>query len=412
MGTISARKIEASLAKARDIGYVEEPFVIGDVSMVMCNLRPDQYSAIYKETEELEDAGHVFGFQKSHICRSIIGINGTDLRGVDYVEVEEQQKDPKTKEPLFDAAGAPVVKLVKLELHEYIRDHILSGWRKEAILVGWRKFLDVIKMAEDKSKEGVKFVLPEETPEETFRRAVATVRESMQGVPEPIIESVLEEAGLMRISTAEEIKKAMAVTDQLARDQEAAARAEQGQEQEPQQPSPQPPQAAPQQPPLAPPPPGARVRQATVEEIMARRQPLNQDAVNVAQPNQEPIMARAPVQAQPVQPPPVEGATAVRAAQQSQRIANVEQDAVNMEIPLPPPGDPTMTQRHVVPGQQQRPVPTTQPNAPHLQTIRPQEVPLLSQKGREHVNMQEFAKHVNQPPKAGINPRFRGPPGR
>jgi hypothetical protein len=42
MGTISAKNINQALTKARDVGYVEEPFTIGDVSIVLRNLRPDQ----------------------------------------------------------------------------------------------------------------------------------------------------------------------------------------------------------------------------------------------------------------------------------------------------------------------------------------------------------------------------------
>jgi hypothetical protein len=418
MGTISARKIEESLSKARDVGYVEEPFQIGDTSLVMRNLRPDHFKAIFSENEDLEGVDHVYAFQQSHISRSICEINGTDLRTVDFVEVEEQSKDPKTKEPLVDSGGAPVLKKVKLELHAYLRQYILCGWSKEAMLVAWRKFCDVLKLAEDKAKEGIKFVLPEETPEETFRRTVATIQEAMSGVPEPLIESILEEAGLMRISTAEEIKKAMQATDQLAREQAAAQQAQETQEQQAQG------QQGQGQ-------PDTGVRQVSVREIMASRQPLNQEPVTITHPSQEPTIARnqpvqQPVQYQqpqvqhqeqppPVQPPPLDSATILRAAQRSQKIGKLEDGPIGLEPPMPPPGDPNMARRHVAPGQphvtpgQTPQGATTQPNAPHLRTARPEDVPVLAQKGREAVNLQEFNKIVEQPPRAGINPRFRPP---
>ena len=53
MGTISAKKIESALAKAKDVGVVEEPLTIGETAIVLRNLRPDEYIAIYKEAEEL-----------------------------------------------------------------------------------------------------------------------------------------------------------------------------------------------------------------------------------------------------------------------------------------------------------------------------------------------------------------------
>ena len=79
---------------------------------------------------------------------------------------------------------------------------------------------------------------------------------------------------------------------------------------------------------------------------------------------------------------------------------------LDLDVPVPPPGDPSMTRRHVVPGAQ------TQPNAPHLQTAVPpaQGATVLSQKGREQVDLQQFNKIVETRPTGGINPRFRPPP--
>ena len=399
MGTISATKITAALKKAREVGVVEESLTIEDVALVMRNLRPDQYSAVYVENNEKEGMDHLFSFQKSHICRSIIEINGVDLRDVDYIEVEEEVKDPKTGESVLDTStGQPKIKKIKLERHEYVRKHVLDGWTKEPLQIAWRKFGDVLKLAEDKAKEGVKFILPEQTPEEKFREAVGNLRETIDEVPSSLVDSILEEAGLIRISTAAEVQKAFEKADQLARDMEATNQTA------PQQPSAQ--QVSPPQPPVTDP----RVRQPTpqeVQDMMARRTPLNREAVSIPSPNVQPTMAQAAPQPPPrnnLPPvPQVAGADQVKTAQRAQKIAQLEADSLDMEVPLPPPGDPTMTPRHITAGAASFP---GLPNAPHLQKA-PSEVGAVLQKGHDKVDMQAFDKTVNQPPAAGINPRYR-----
>jgi hypothetical protein len=386
MGTISARKIDEALSKARDVGLVEEPFTIGDVSIVLRNLRPDELTAIYEENKELEAVNHLFSYQKSHICRSIVEINGADLRDVDFVEVEEEVKDPKTGDPILDPqTQQPKIKKVKLERHAYVRAHILDTWLKETIAVTWRKFTEVLKISEDKAKEGIKFILPEQTPEERFRGLVDDLREALaeSNVPEPIVEKVLEEAGLMRTSTAEEIKAAMAKADQFARErqQEEAASA-----------APPPPPAPPVQGPgesRIPMPSG--VRSPSPEEIMARRSPMNRQAVEMPPPQPNPTIAGSPQG-----PPPV-------ALHRSQRIASVEAVADGLDVPVPPPGDPALAQRLVAPLPGQASV--VHPNAPHLSG----EKVVLGEKGRDRVDMQQFSTIVGPNQKVGINPRFRPP---
>lgn len=433
MATISAKKIQGALAKAKDVGVVEEPCTIGEFTFVLRNLRPDQYTAIYEENKEKESIDGLYSFQKSHICRSIIEVNGVDLREADFVEVEEEVKDPRTGEPVLEPTGDPKVKKIRLERHEYVRRYILDTWTKEPLQVAWRKFNDVLKLSEDKSKEGVKFVLPEMTSEEKLREAIGNAREVIDEVPERLVDTILEEAGLMRISTADEVKRALEAADKLARAQAAEAQPTEAatEAQAPNTPSIQQPiqvQQPTQQPLVGAPPTGPRVRQPTPEEIMARRTPLNQQSV--ALPSTSPTTVVATPQARPAAPqaPPqpsqhVPGQDVLQAAVRSQHIARMEAESLDMDIPLPPPGDPSMTMRHVTPqvqaGQPGHPQITGQvgphaPNAPHLQTAPPGVVPnargpLLSQKGREKVDMQAFGQIVDRPPTAGINPRFRAP---
>ncbi len=411
MGIISGKKITDALAKAKDVGVVEEPLTLGELSIVLRNLRPDQYTAIYEENKEREGIDSLFNFQKSHVCRSIVEINGIDLRDVTLVEVDEPIKDPKTQEYVIDpATNEPKTKKVRLERHDYIRQYVLDGLTKEPLLTVWRKFNDVLKLSEDKAKDGVKFVLPEMTPEERLREALGQVREVIDEVPAAMAEQALEEAGLMRISTADEIKRAMEATDRLAREQEAAAQQAQAEQ------APPPPQAPPQQAPpqhqqvplTGAPPTGPRVRQPTPEELMARRTPMNRDNVQIPSPTIQPAIASpnaAPPPGPPQPPPQVSGEAVIAAAQRTSQIARLEAESLDLEVPVPPPGDPTMQLRHVPPAQQG---PTTEhaPNAPHLRTGVPPEVAVL-QKGRDRVDMKAFDATLNKPPAAGINPKYR-----
>ena len=404
MGTISAKKINEALAKARNVCVVEEPLTLEDLSLVFRNLRPDQYTAIYEENKELEGIDHLYSFQKSHLCRSLVEVNGIDFRDVDFVEVEEEIKDPKTGEVLLDpSTGGPKVKKIKLERHAYVRKYVIDSWTKEPLQVAWRKFSDVLKLAEDKSKEGVKFVVPEMTPEESLRDHINNVREVIDEVPGALVDSILEDVGLMRISRVEEIKRATEQVDALAREQEANAKAEeQAKADASQSISPQ----AVSHPPVqleGAPPTGPRVRQATPEEIMARRTPLNQQPVVDTQ---QPIAAiqRAP-QGAPQPPTQVSGIDSTKVIQRSQNIARLEAETVDLEVPLPPPGDPAVLQR-TVPHGQALPGAQALPNAPHLMRAVPSEVPVL-RKGGDTVDMKTFQQTVDTPPTTGLNPRFR-----
>src|ERR1700722_11626703 len=115
MGTLSAKKINAAIQKAKNLGFCEEPVTLGgDVEVVLRSLRPDEYESIAEELKDLQgDLQVLNAFQKAHICRSICQINGVDFRGVTLVEVEEP--DPKTPGQM---------KTFKRELHEYIRREI------------------------------------------------------------------------------------------------------------------------------------------------------------------------------------------------------------------------------------------------------------------------------------------------
>lgn len=210
MSTITAKKLNEALAKAKNVGLVEETFILDDCEVTLRNLRPEEYVAVLQACQGLDDVAYLHAYQAEHIARSIVVINGTDLHDTKYVMDEES--DPKELEKL---------RTVKLELHTYLLKNIVSTWSKEAVYTAYRKFTDVVEKAERKAKEGVTFLLPEETDEEKYRRLLLEAKGCEENLPSSLVDHILDDLGYMRKSTAEEIKAAMEKTDQLAREEES-----------------------------------------------------------------------------------------------------------------------------------------------------------------------------------------------
>ncbi len=362
MGIISGKQISEAIAKARSVGLVEEPCTIGDCTIVLRNLRPDEYVAILQEVKDLDEIDYLYGFQKGHVARAICEVNGVDLRDADYVEVEEP--DPKNKDR---------TRTIKLELHKYVRQAFLDSWGKEAVQTAFRKFGDVVKIAEDNSKKGITFIIPEENAEEKMRRLFNEIIELQEEVPSTLVARIFDEYGLMKKSTAAEIKATMERADELAREQEKVRQAAEAPTEEPPppatpvpQPAPPPPDPVPQEPVRAPP-----------SSIMAARRPLNQPLP----PDPHQTLQHQVAHAQPAIP--VREANVAKSAS----IAALEGDAGITHPDLPHPGAPY--------------------GAPVAQV---QEVAELRTRGVEAVDIKAFHANVETPPKGGLNPRFKAPP--
>jgi hypothetical protein len=361
MGIISAKQISGALAKAQNVGLEEEAVTLGNCALVLRSLRPDEYAAVLHECAGLEDIDYLYAYQKGHVARSIVEINGFDLRGADFVEVEED--DPKRPGE---------VRKVKLELHAYVRKHVIDTWGREAIVTAYRKFGDVVKLADDSSRKGVKFIIPDETPDEKYRRLLAEMREIEDEVPPSLLNSILDEHGLVRKSTVEEVKAAMAKADELAREQEAKQAAAAT------------PAVVPE--PIVTPPPVAApipTQASTPEDIMARRVPLNRQPIPV-DPHQalQERVAQAQAQQNNLSSPVL-----TKAAQ----IAALEADA---GLGL----HPDLQRGAGVPVMPSLPPPPSR-----------EEVPELRSRGQEATDPEAFKAILEQPPAAGINPRFKPP---
>jgi hypothetical protein len=372
MGTASAKQLTAALVKAKAVGMVEEGFTIGDCEVVLRNLRPDEYEAVVAETSEYDDLAYLNAYQKSHVCRSIVEVNGVDLRDIDFVEVEEPDPKDKTK-----------TKTVKRELHDWIRRYVLSTWSKEAIYTAYRKFSDVLFIAEKKSQEKVTFVVAEETAEEKYRRLLGELRELEGEVPPAIVKSSLEEFGYAHYTREEDTK---ALEDFVAEASGNKKADEPVAESEP-VPVPRPPEPVEADPAMR------------AAQLMRQRVPLSQrDAPPPVSSPASVAPPAAPPLAAPVYVPPA--VTTLSGRNRSAEIAEVMSEGLsdaeieNMRAPAP--------QAVVPPGMAPPPgmdVPTSPVTGPKA---------VLTKQGAHHTDPNAMASILNPSGPVGvINPKFR-----
>ena len=338
MGTISAKKLNEALSKAKNVGIVEESFTIDGCDLVLRNLRPDEYAAVLQECQGFEDIAYLNAYQKGHIAKAIVVVNGVDLHDTQLVEVEEE--DPK---------HPGQIKNVKLELHAYLLKFVISTWSQEVVRSVYLKFGDVVALAERKAKDGITFIVPEETDEEKYCRLLLEAQSCQDDIPDTLVDKILDDLGLMRKSTAEEVKAAMEAADQLAREQ---AEKEQQIKQSQEQPSPEP-----------------------IPEPQEVRQPLNKapgtPPVDPHQTLQQVIAARQASSQAVHQEAQADAVAASRAA----KIAALEAGVTPEEaVPV-----------------------FAQPTEP------------VELKKQAPIDPNEVSKILDRPPAAGINPRFRPP---
>jgi hypothetical protein len=393
MATIQAKRLQDALKKAKNVGQVEEPVTIDGCPLVLGSLTPDAFEAIIAETTELEDVEYYHAYQIGHVCRSIIEIDGQDLRDVRFIEDEVpvdqyvisaavvgKEVAEKIAAEINKVGKATIVppdasdeqRVVKLERHEWIKANLLSTWSREAITATWRKFAELLIAADEKAKEGIKFKIPDETPEDKYRRLINELKEVEDELPSELTVNILEEAGYMSRSTPEELDAVAERVRKIADPEEPKAEEHpkpqsQSQEQEVvEQPSEEPKVAS----------------TISAQELMARRKPLNQQAIAAPVPQQQKSETTANVKA--AVPEQLRKAAIANSAAQSSRSAQIA--ALEAQV------DPSIIE-------------ATQ--AAELPQV-PQEVSVLEKKVAP-VASKAVAAITEQPPVVGINPRYSPP---
>lgn len=317
MGTIQAKRFKEALQKVRKVGRIEEPMTVSDTEIVIQNLSLDEYTDALRACEGLNELDYANAFQMEQVSRSIVEIDGQDFRDATFIEDEVPAghwviEFSVPNKPAADAVVGKLAELriqptvvqvedgktktVRFERHQWLRDNLLKHWGREAVSVCWKKVTENFIKAEEKAKKGIEFMIPDESPEDKFRRSLNDLREAEADLPDELVLKLLAEAGLLKKSTQEELEAANA----RLRTAEAPAPAPAPAPQAPVRQAPPPVRSAPPQPPQALPeaqsyntedftPPQA------VQNLMASRQRLNNDGgpipVPVPPPETVPVSA-------------------------------------------------------------------------------------------------------------------------
>jgi len=364
MAKLQAKKITEALKKAQRVGEVEIPFRVTGCDIVVRSLRPEEYEAATQAAQEFEDLQYINAFKREHLSRSICEINGESLREYDFVEVDIEEPDPNT--------GRLAAKTVSLERHQFVSDYVLATWSREAVDTAFRKFNDVVAKSEQAATEGVEFTIPDETPEERYRRLLVEAKEIEGQVPFELVGRILDEVGYISKSSKDELKDVDQKLSQVSAEVTVEPELTPATQIEV-------PVTRPARPNLS-----SESQQSDPEALMRSRRPLNQSSTPVPQPvvTQQAIQSAQPplsMQARPVIP------ATPAALKRAQEIEAMESAAL------------------VDMGQQ--------PLSPVIQggTRLVDGIPELSEKV-QRINPQAAERIFEQPPVAGINPRFKAPP--
>lgn len=395
MATLKAKKLNAALAKAKKVGRAEVSVTIDGLPLVLQNLAPSEYEQIIEETEDLQDAAYMHAYQIGHICRSIIEIDGVDLREIKYIEdevptggflisgvVKTASKAQQAKETLAKLGVDVTVvepgeesesKSVTFERHEWVRQRIAT-WGREAILVAMKKFGDVLMAGEAKATEGVTFSVAEESYADRYRRLLAEVKALESEIPPDMVNNILQDAGYLQKTSAEEMKAAETRMREFQAEQLQANQEEELEEEE----APPPPPVRAKPAPATEPEPEASNDElsANLKQMMQRRQPLNRTAIAA------PITAEPPTQAAAPTPRPAPGVPT-----QLAQAAKTRSDSIAaLEAQLDPN---LMNELDAIQG-----------NPPPV-------VPRELAKPSGGLNGADIVGILDKPPAVGINPRFK-----
>lgn len=226
MATIQAKRIKDALKKVQRVGRIEEKVTIAGCEIALQNLAPSEFEAALKEIEGLEDVAYAYAYQLEQVARSIVEIDGQDLREADFIEdevpvgqyvLEVLLPNKAVAEDIAEKLRAQKLnavltqqetggtKTVKQERHQWLKENVLKGWGREALTVGWRKFNEVLILADEVAKKDVKFRIPDETAEDKYRRLLNDLREAEGELPDELINRLLDESGFMKKTLREEL---------------------------------------------------------------------------------------------------------------------------------------------------------------------------------------------------------------
>jgi hypothetical protein len=187
-----ADKLKAALEKAGRAGVYEERAVIAGIEMAFRNLTNTEYISNLNDiqnSDEMTESEFSVTLQISMIARSLIELDGLDLRGVEYFDITDDQ-------------GA----IKKVEKFQWVYDLIMASWSQEMSSVAYRKVIDANEGAERLNNSGVVFSVESEHPEDQYHRLLSEISSLGAALPLEVKEPILLEHGLLLASTPEELE--------------------------------------------------------------------------------------------------------------------------------------------------------------------------------------------------------------
>jgi hypothetical protein len=245
---------------------------------------------------------------------------------------------------------ASKTKTITLERHEWVKRKIFQTWGREALSTLYRKFVDVLNKAEAASVEGIVFVVPDEAAEDRLHRLLAELKATTEELPDDVSDRFLEEVGLTRKAKSD-AEAAQGLEQKMA---SLASLSKPVQEVVVE------PEVLVEAP--------VEALKVDPSELMRRRVPLTK-GLEVQPPAREPLVRESPVV-------PVREVPSGRAAE----IAALEAESLSL------------------PGAAEIPARMNRDEIPELVGRTPK------------LDPSQVSAIIDQPPTAGINPRYRPPP--
>lgn len=399
MRTEIGKRLADALKKASTIGIIEEDLDIENSVITIQTLPSEEYGHIVSDLEEVPEAHYMHEFYMRHVARALVGVDGTSLKDVDFVETEvpsgaylvvaqvgsdkraQALKDVLKKEGVKAQIVPPdpeEVRTIKVPRHEWVLDNVVRGWSNEVLTVVAQKFLELRETAEKRARSTVKFSTPSETPEEKFRRLLIELQEVSDNIPPQLRDSIIKAEGLAGSVMDSQPQEALVPLDDKVINDKTV---------------PQPASTGP--------------RRRTLEDLVASNQEDGESGSEDALIRQAAIQARERLRSQAQQPP------------QQPQLEIPPEFAVPepSSIPAHLRAEPIPGEDFTPPAQQPQQPPRTSLVPPHLREVAQRNSQMMSRTDvtaggipvLETQAAKPTARLVDSAPVGGINPRFRNP---
>jgi hypothetical protein len=181
--TLSSRSLSSALGRILTNSVFEDTFPFLGTTVTLRNLTKEEMDTIAEELVEVsattekgnKNVQYITEYIIRHLQRAIQQIDDADLRGVGYILNEDGEKE---------------------EVFLYLRNHFFKQLSSEGFSILWEKFSAHTTECERRSREGIKFITPNERPDETIDRLLGEVATHGKDIPSSLLRKLLEKHGM------------------------------------------------------------------------------------------------------------------------------------------------------------------------------------------------------------------------